>query len=82
MQRIYIVKAVLEFLKGGHKGRSLPRVLERAGTWNKALMIRFKALVLLTLLMGLLGCEGLPQEKPLDQGKVDRAMDQIEKGQE
>lgn len=45
-------------------------------------MIRFKALVLLTLLMGLLGCEGLPQEKPLDQGKVDRAMDQIEKGQE
>ena len=29
-----------------------------------------------------LGCEGLPEEKPLDQGKVDRAMEQVEKGQE
>ena len=45
-------------------------------------MIRFKGLMLLALLSAILGCEWLPQEKPLDQGKVDRAMEQIEKGQE
>lgn len=45
-------------------------------------MIRLKALLVLSLLSVLFGCEGLPKEKPLDQGKVDRAMEQIEKGQE
>ena len=45
-------------------------------------MVRLKALLLLALMCALCGCEGLPQEKPLDQGKVDRAMEQIEKGQE
>lgn len=45
-------------------------------------MIRFKAILLLALFGAMFGCEGLPQEKPLDQGKVDRAMEQIEKGQE
>lgn len=28
------------------------------------------------------GCEGLPQPKEVDQGKVDRTMDQVEKGSE
>jgi len=45
-------------------------------------MIRLKALLLIAVLGAIFGCEGLPQEKPLDQGKVDRAMEQIEKGQE
>jgi hypothetical protein len=45
-------------------------------------MIRLKGLLLLALLGVMFGCEGLPQEKPLDQGKVDRAMEQVEKGQE
>ena len=51
-------------------------------TWNRQGMIRFKAILLLALFGAMFGCEGLPQEKPLDQGKVDRAMEQIEKGQE
>ena len=45
-------------------------------------MFRLKPLLLLAIFGAIFGCEGLPQEKPLDQGKVDRAMEQIEKGQE
>ncbi len=30
----------------------------------------------------ILGCEGVPQPKDVDQGKADRAMETVEKGTE
>lgn len=40
----------------------------------------FLCLVLAAAALCLAGCEGLPQPKEVDQGKVDRTMDQVEKG--
>jgi hypothetical protein len=37
---------------------------------------------LLAALACAVGCEGLPQVREVDQGKVDRAMEQVEKGTE
>lgn len=45
-------------------------------------MRALRTCVFLVLAAAAMGCEGMLQEKELDQGKVDRAMEQVEKGTE
>jgi hypothetical protein len=39
-----------------------------------------RVLLAMVAMAAVFGCEGLPQPKELDQGKVDRTMDQVENG--
>jgi len=42
---------------------------------------KLSLLLIVSALLGVSGCQWLPQPKEVDQGKVDRAMDNVEKGQ-
>jgi hypothetical protein len=41
-----------------------------------------RILILAVAAWAVFGCEGVPQPKEVDQGKADRAMEQVEKGTE
>jgi len=45
-------------------------------------MRALRTVLALIAVAAMIGCEGLPQPKEVDQGKVDRAMEQVEKGTE
>jgi len=61
--------------------RGNPLVLSQS--WNEVIMRgrKLSLLLIVSALLGVSGCQWLPQPKEVDQGKVDRAMDNVEKGQ-